>query len=181
MRFELDDLPSDVDLLHALVRDMADAVETRDDEIDRLKRLIQQFQRGQFGRRSEQLDPDQMALSLEDLDAGQAREQESHAELPLEDVTRLPEADQQPKTLPAHLERTDVLLDWVPARLRVIRIRRPRYGCRSCGTIHQSPVPERPIAKGRATPGLLAQVLVSKYSDHTPLYQQSRIFARQGV
>jgi transposase len=48
------------------------------------------------------------------------------------------------------------MLDHVPARLRVIRIRRPRYGCRACGTIHQAPAPERPIAKGLATPGLLA-------------------------
>ena len=41
--------------------------------------------------------------------------------------------------------------------------------------------PERPIAKGLATPGLLAHVLVSKYCDHLPLYRQSQIFARQGV
>lgn len=32
-----------------------------------------------------------------------------------------------------------------------------------------------------ATPALLAQVLVSKYCDHTPLYRQSQIFARSGV
>jgi len=32
-----------------------------------------------------------------------------------------------------------------------------------------------------ATPALLAQVLVSKYCDHTPLYRQSQIFARYGV
>jgi transposase len=32
-----------------------------------------------------------------------------------------------------------------------------------------------------ATPALLAQVLVSKYCDHTPLYRQSQIFARHGV
>src|SRR6266536_2361656 len=31
------------------------------------------------------------------------------------------------------------------------------------------------------TPALLAQVLVSKYCDHTPLYRQSQIFARHGV
>ena len=73
------------------------------------------------------------------------------------------------------------MLDHVPARLRVIRIRRPRYGCRACGTIHQAPAPERPIAKGLATPALLAHVLVSKYCDHLPLYRQSQIFARQGV
>jgi hypothetical protein len=69
----------------------------------------------------------------------------------------------------------------VPARLRVLRIRRPKYGCRTCGAIHQAPAPERPITKGLASPGLLAHVLVSKYCDHLPLYRQSQIFARQGV
>ena len=73
------------------------------------------------------------------------------------------------------------MLDYVPARRRVLRIRRPKYGCRARGTIHQAPAPERPIAKGLASPGLLAQVLVSKYCDHLPLYRQSQIFARQGV
>jgi len=73
------------------------------------------------------------------------------------------------------------MLDWVPALLRVLRIRRPKYGCRSCGSIRQAPAPERAIAKGLATPNLLAQVLVAKYCDHTPLYRQSQIFARHGV
>jgi transposase len=73
------------------------------------------------------------------------------------------------------------MLDYVPARLRVLRIRRSKYGCRACGTIHQAPAPERPIAKGLASPSLLAHVLVSKYCDHLPLYRQSQIFARQGV
>ena len=41
--------------------------------------------------------------------------------------------------------------------------------------------PSGPIAKGRASEGLLAHVLVSKYCDHLPLYRQSQIFARQGV
>src|SRR5712672_1778487 len=109
-------------------------------------------------------------------------------------------------SLPAHLPRVDMridldqqtcpccggelhaigetvseMLDHVPARLRIIRICRPRYGCRACGTIHQVAAPERPIAKGLATPGLLAHVLVAKYCDHLPLYRQSQIFARQSV
>ena len=41
--------------------------------------------------------------------------------------------------------------------------------------------PERPIAKGLASPGLLAHVLAAKYCDHLPLYRQSQIFARHGV
>ena len=58
------------------------------------------------------------------------------------------------------------MLDFVPARLRVLRIRRPKYGCRACGTIHQAAAPERPIAKGLASPGLLAHVLVSAGRRH---------------
>ena len=78
-------------------------------------------------------------------------------------------------------ETVSEMLDFVPAQLRVLRIRRPKYGCRACGTIHQASAPERPIAKGMASPSLLAHVLVSKYCDHTPLYRQSQIFARHGV
>src|SRR5262249_34819500 len=78
-------------------------------------------------------------------------------------------------------ETTSEMLDWVPASLRIIRTRRPKYGCRACGTIHQIAAPERLIAKGMATPGLIAQVLVSKYGDHMPLYRQTRIFARHGI
>jgi transposase len=73
------------------------------------------------------------------------------------------------------------MLDWVPAELRVIRTTRPKYACRTCETVTQAPAAERPIAGGLATPALLAQVLVSKYCDHTPLYRQSQIFARHGV
>src|ERR1700748_3330955 len=35
---------------------------------DRLRHLIRQLQRMQFGRRSEKLDPDQLNLALEDLE-----------------------------------------------------------------------------------------------------------------
>jgi transposase len=41
--------------------------------------------------------------------------------------------------------------------------------------------PAMPIAKGLPGPGLLAQVIVSKYTDHLPLHRQERIFARHGV
>src|SRR5207245_3120611 len=32
-------------------------------------------------------------------------------------------------------ETISKMLDFVPASLRVLRIRRPKYGCRACGTI----------------------------------------------
>ena len=76
MRFDLDDLPSEPALLQHLIRDMAAAVEHRDGEIERLKSIIKKLQRAQFGRRSERLDPDQLALALEEIDSDLAREEE---------------------------------------------------------------------------------------------------------
>jgi transposase len=175
-------------------------------EIERLRLIVHKLQRIHFGRRAERLDGDQLELGLEDLGADIGRAEEL---LPLITVTKEPSAarDRSDRpSLPEHLEREEVnldlevkacpccggalheagetmseMLDWVPARLRVIRIRRPKYGCRSCGKAHQASAPERPIAKGLATAGLLAHVLVSKYCDHLPLYRQSQMFARQGV
>lgn len=202
MRFDLENLPSDTVLLHRLVREMADVVESRDGEIERLQIIIKKLQRAQFGRRSERLDADQLALALEDLDGDIARIRESRQAI----ATEAAEAPSRRKPLPDHLPREDVLLDvdskicgccggalhaigesvsemldWIPAQLRVVRISRPKYACRACNKVVQAPAPERLIAGGLATPALLAQVLVSKYCDHTPLYRQSQIFARHSA
>jgi transposase len=207
MDIDLATLPDDVETLQNLVRSLAAeraSLSEAKAEIERLNLIIKKLQRSQFGRRAERIDDDQLQLSLEDLNTDLARVE---ASLPLPTAeTETPKAQCERPSLPAHLAREHVhldveheacpccggplhpigetvseMLDHVPARLRVIRIRRPRYGCRACGTIHQAPAPERPIAKGLATPGLLAHVLVSKYCDHLPLYRQSQIFARQGV
>ena len=41
--------------------------------------------------------------------------------------------------------------------------------------------PAMPIARGLPGPGLLAYLIVSKHTDHLPLYRQESILARQGV
>jgi transposase len=41
--------------------------------------------------------------------------------------------------------------------------------------------PPAPIARGLPGPGLLANLIVSKYADHLPLYRLERIYQRQGV
>lgn len=205
MRFDLENLPSDVALLHRLVRDMADVVERRDGEIARLQTIIRQLQRAQFGRRSERLNDDQLALGLEDLEAdiGRVAERDPETPPPADDT---PRAGPRRKPLPSHLPRVErkldapsaqcpccsgslhaigesvsEQLDWVPAQLRVLRTVRPKFACRSCTKVVQAPAPERPIAGGLATPALLAHVLVSKYADHTPLYRQAQILARHGM
>src|SRR6202790_1358343 len=207
MNFDLAALPDDVATLQRMVRTLAvdrAALTQAQAEIDRLRLVVQKLQRSQFGRRAESLDSDQLQFGFEDLEADIARVQ---AKLAPEDAPGARSSSRTDRpSLPGHLPREDIrldlehqacpccggvlhaigetvseMLDHVPARLRVIRICRPRYGCRACGTIHQAPAPERPIAKGLASPGLLAHVLVGKYCDHLPLYRQSQIFARHGV
>lgn len=63
----------------------------------------------------------------------------------------------------------------------MIRHVRPKAACTGCYKRVQASAPERPIARGIAGPGLLAQVMLSKYCDHLPLYRQSQIYARDGV
>ena len=82
MRLDLDNLPADTTLLQQLVRDLADVVErqkTELAELEQLKLLLRQMKRAMFGRRSERLDPDQMQLALEDIEADIARAEEKIA------------------------------------------------------------------------------------------------------
>src|SRR4051795_4633132 len=226
----LDDLPRDPEWLLQRLQQMAevvaaersrsaaleierDTVLTERDaaqaEIEKLRLLIRQLQRGQFGRRSERLDPDQLQLGLEDLEQTAAAAEAAQEEAAARGSTpRTPRVRRRNLgSLPVHLPRVEVLvdledkncpccggalhvigedtsemLDIVPAVPRVRVIRRPRYACRACEeAVVQAPAPERPITGGMASEALLAHVLVAKYADFLPLYRQAGIFARQGV
>src|SRR5205809_1128778 len=118
-------------------------------------------------------------------------------------VTRLRRV---PRALPAHLPRETIvhtpascscpecgtqmrklgediseMLDYVPGYFKVLRHVRPKFSCGHCAAIIQLPAPSRPIDRGLPAPGLLAQVIVSKYGDHCPLYRQQGIYRRSGV
>ena len=70
----------------------------------------------------------------------------------------------------------------MPAQFRVLVVRRPKYACRACeDVVVQAPAPARLIEGGLPTEATVAQVLVSKYADHLPLYRQAQIYARQGI
>ena len=73
------------------------------------------------------------------------------------------------------------MLDFIPSYFMVMRHVRPKLACSRCARVVQSPAPSRPIARGMAAPGLLAQVVVAKYADHCPLYRQQGIYRRSGV
>jgi transposase len=66
-------------------------------------------------------------------------------------------------------------LDYKPASLFVRRTIRPKYACQKCheGVLTAEP-PRGPIERGLPGPGLLAQVVVGKYADHTHSIARSR-------
>jgi transposase len=79
-------------------------------------------------------------------------------------------------------------LDYIPAKVRVLRHIRYKYACKSCEgveddgpTVKIAPAPVQLIEKSMATEGLLAHITVSKFADALPLYRQQKIFARLGV
>jgi transposase len=177
---------------------------SRDNEIEHLKLLIAKLRRLQFGHKSEKLERqiEQLELRLDELEAVRA-ENASPSQAPAAPVNATKPAR---RPLPEHLPREtrkyppkqkacpdcggelkhlgeDIseMLEYVPARFKVIRQVRPRLACACCDRIVQMEAPSRPIARGIAGPGLLAHVLVSKYCDHLPLYRQSEIYAREGV
>lgn len=177
----------------------------RQTRIDQLTHEIATLRRLHFGKRSEQLNVEQMSLLNEAIDADLAA-----LEVELEQLqSNTPEDKQrqQPRRapLPAHLPRTDIhhepdditcacgcqrvrigegiseKLDYTPGVFTVERHIRGKWACKACETLIQAPVPPHVIDKGIPTVGLLAQVLVAKYGDHLPLYRQERIFERAGL
>jgi transposase len=198
---EIKILPDDIESLKALVLAQQSLLDERAVEIEQLKLLIAKLRRLQFGRSSEKLSRqiDQLELRLEELQSVQAHQR---ANTPCSTpITQQPVR----RALPAHLPREEIVhqpacacpqcggamkrigedvsevLEYVPARFKVIRHVRPKLACSHCERIVQEPAATRPIERGLAGAGLLAHVLVSKYADHLPLYRQCQIYAREGV
>jgi transposase len=73
-------------------------------------------------------------------------------------------------------------LDYIPARYQVIVTIRPRYACPKGRTgVVQAKAPAHLLEGSWPTEALLAQVAVSKHSEHMPLNRQAVVMARHGV
>jgi transposase len=169
---------------------------------ERLEQIIKELQRHRFGRRAETLPEDQLLLGLEDVEQVLAsKECEGEAAAPAERTDRATRRRINRGSLPAHLPRIEMVvdiedhtcpccrnalhrigedrsekLDIIPAQLRVLVVRRPKYACRACEeVVVQAAAPARLIEGGLPTEATVAQVLV------LPLYRQAQIYARQGI
>jgi transposase len=179
------------------------------EENESLRAIVETLKRALFGARSEkQGEPtSQLPLALGDLSV---KPLEPPKPQPRPANTNHPSRSKSARNigaLPAHLPRVDIviepesqscpccqgrlhrigedvseMLDVVPAVLRVKRIHRPRYGCRSCeGAVVQAKAPPRPVDGGMPTVSLLVHVAVMKFAWHLPLHRQTQMLAGQGI
>jgi transposase len=73
-------------------------------------------------------------------------------------------------------------LDYIPARYQVIVTIRPKYACpKGRAGVVQAKAPAHLLEGSWPTEALLAQIAVSKYSEHMPLNRQAVVMARHGV
>jgi transposase len=71
-------------------------------------------------------------------------------------------------------------LDVEPARYFVLVSKREKRGCRGCEQgVATAPAPARIIDKGLVSDRLVIDTVISKYSDHLPLYRQSAMLERE--
>src|ERR1700677_4676409 len=197
-------LEAEVDSHRQTLSQQANELSSRSERIEHMKLMIEKLRHVIFGTRSEKivLKLEQLEFQLEEQETAQA---EAEAAVERVSPANKSKVGSGRKPLPAHLQREVVThvpegdccadcgsqlrkfgediseqLEYIPDSFRVIRHIRPKFCCSGCDRVVEAPASSRPIERGLAGPGLLAHVLISKYSDHLPLYRQSEIYARQG-
>jgi transposase len=200
----------DLPTARALIATLQDQLTKSQRELVALRHQLDVLCRRLFGKKSEKVDPRQLALALEQLanepgDAGTPIEMDS-GESPVRGHVRRTSTGRRP--LPAHLPRQRVEVDvpdaekvcacgharrrigeavsekleYVPASFFVRETARLKYACPQCHDgVVEAAAPPQAVEKALAGEGLLAHVVVSKYVDHLPLHRLEGIFARHGV
>lgn len=168
-------------------------------ELDQLKRLV-------FGSRHERFIP---ATPEEQLSLGLNAAQKETAPAPTQKIeyTRIQKQSATEKVstgrmkLPADLPRERVVLEpseditgmekigeevteeleRIPGKLFVRQYVRPKYARKNGEGVVIASLPARPIDKGIPGPGLLAQIIIDKYTDHLPVHRQQQRLEREGI
>jgi transposase len=180
--------------------ELLDRIAVLEKENALLREKIDILVRRLFGAKSEKLDPAQLLLLLQGLDAPGKAPEPVAGEAPRRSTVPSPPRERAPR-LPEHLpvveevidpapvkaapeqwrrigEEVSERLDYEPARFLRRRTVRPKYVQR--GLLDAVPViaPLPPVLLERSlvAPGLLAQIVVAKYCDHLPLYRQEAIY-----
>lgn len=178
-------------------------------ERDLLKAELEQFRRWAYGRRTERIVESTGQLHLFELPAIESPFPELEGD-PFDDsAPRKKKKRRSRKDKLAHLphrrieldvsdeekrcescggEKTKIgedercVLQYRPAVLEVEVHVLPKYACPGCHNgVVSPPPPERILPRSIAGPGLISEILVSKFGDHLPLYRLEDRFTRLGL
>jgi len=204
-------LPNDPAALRQMVVGLLGEAAERERKLRQLQHWVEQLLRARYGPRRERVEENQLFLFAAEIMAhgGKTPPASGEAKTPPSDSKSTPPRPGHgrgalPKSLPRQRmvhdlgegsrqcpqcqgdlkrigEEVSERLEYVPASLVVIEEVCQKYACPKGCTVITAEKPVAPVEKGLAGPGLLAQVAVSKYGDHLPLYRQADIFRRQGV
>jgi transposase len=175
-------------------------------EIEWLKHQLAELQRLIYGSKRERfITPDPLQSTLFELPATentetntediafsrtkpQARDKKHplRAELPahLPRKTEVIEPENLPEGAKLIGKEITEILEYDPANIYVRQIIRPKYIIESSDEatrIEIAQLPSLPIPKGNAGASMIAQILISKFTDHIPYYRQSKILKRQNL
>lgn len=182
----------------------------KEQTIETLQHQLHLFRTARFGRKSEKgVVPEQLALQFDEAIPAEEPVQEESITNATETITYTRNKKgtgrkSLPKSLP-YIEKIHDLsdaekqcscgcvltyirdeiteqLDVVPQMtFRVVHIRK-QYACKGCEeTMKLARLPQQPLNKSIATPGLLSAVIDSKFNRHMPLYRQEAMFAEAGI
>jgi len=194
------------DLALGAVRDLLESVWAQNRA---LAQQNAELLRKAYGRSSERISPHQLALAFEEMRATQSADAPQPAadadvpnvipktspkkknnkgrrgrrplpkDLPREVIRLVPEQAEQAGMTKVGEERSEIL-EFVPAQFKVIEYVRETWSNISGDIVTAAP-PVKVIPKGMPGPGLLSQVVISKYRDCVPLARQCKIYKRSGV
>jgi transposase len=202
--------PIDVEAITARLAALEASREAREERIKLLEEENRWLKAQLFGRSSEktpaaELSPDQrwlfneiealstaMPAALETIaipahERGKRGRKKLTAQLPrVEIVHDIPEHEKVCARDGTALERIGEeiceQLEVIPAKVRVLRLIRPKYACPCCRQgVRIAAAPVAIFPKSIATASLLAQIITAKFVDGIPLYRQEPQFSRMGI
>lgn len=180
--------------------DVQDLIQEKDKEISQLKHENAQLKKLIFGAKSEKYKPTPVAANQLNMFADmEAEEQQELAPATaVKGYTKTKKAHRGRQPLPDHLPVEEVIiepqedttgltkigetitevLDYTPASIIKRRYIRPKYAKANGEGVLIADMPSRPLPKAIAEAGLLANIAVSKFVEHTPFYRQIQKFNR---
>lgn len=172
-------------------------------EVLYLKQELAQLKRMIFGSKSERhigSDPGQLNLAL-NVEPIQQPEKETEQITYTRSKPDTKKGSAVRLALPSHLHREEHIiepqeditgarkigevvtevLEYTPGKFYVEKYVRPKYVLAKEERIVIGELPSLPIPRGNAGPGLLAHLLISKFTDYLPFYRQVQQFKRQDI